>query len=161
MNCISLHQYWAALMQVGVKKIETRNWQPAYRGPLAIHAAGMLHGYVRDAYNENESVQSVLRDHFGVKNFYELRRKLTFSAIVCVVELVEVVEAPGLPGLLEQVVPDRFKTDNWLAFGNFDAGRSLWLCDNVRALREPVKLKARQTMFPLTQNIVDEVNKRI
>lgn len=36
--CLTLTQPWATLVAIGVKCIETRSWQKAYRGPLLIHA---------------------------------------------------------------------------------------------------------------------------
>jgi ASCH domain len=38
-QALSLHQPWASLVALGVKKIETRSWSTRYRGPLLIHAA--------------------------------------------------------------------------------------------------------------------------
>lgn len=38
MKTLTLHQPWASLIAMGVKKIETRSWGTKYRGPLAIHA---------------------------------------------------------------------------------------------------------------------------
>lgn len=38
-RCISLWQPWATLIAIGEKKIETRSWNPYYRGWMAIHAA--------------------------------------------------------------------------------------------------------------------------
>jgi len=162
MHCVSLHQYWASLMEVGAKKIETRHWSTNYRGPLAIQAAGMLYGYVRDEYNKNESVRAVLREHFGVKNFYEIRRKLPFGSVVCTVDLTDVIQVPTLPlTTLDDLVPEPCKTENWQAFGDFRPGRFLWLTTNLRRLREPVKLKARQNVWPLTEHVIAEITKRI
>ena len=38
MKLISLTQPWASLVMVGLKKFETRSWDTAYRGDIAIHA---------------------------------------------------------------------------------------------------------------------------
>lgn len=35
---LSLHQPWASLLVNGIKRIENRNWNTAYRGRLWIHA---------------------------------------------------------------------------------------------------------------------------
>ena len=42
MKALSLWQPWASLIAAGVKKVETRHWPTAYRGPIAIHAAKRL-----------------------------------------------------------------------------------------------------------------------
>ena len=39
LRALSLTQPWASLVALGVKSVETRSWQTAYRGPLAIHAS--------------------------------------------------------------------------------------------------------------------------
>jgi hypothetical protein len=161
MNAISLHQFWASLMEVGAKRIETRGWATSHRGLLAIHASSAVHAYARDEYNRNPAVQRVLGEQFGVKNGYELHYKLVRGAVVCVVDLVDVIEAPALPTMLEQMVPDRFKTPDWQSFGDFRAGRALWLCDNVRRLREPVKAKGRQSFFTLAPEVEEIVRRRI
>lgn len=161
MRVISLHQFWASLMQVGAKLIETRHWATQYRGPLAIHAAQTVPSYARDEFRDNAAVQRVLGEHFGVRNAFDMDRKLPRSRIVCVVDLVDCITVPALPGMLEQFVPARFQTPDWQAFGNFKAGRVLWLCDNLRRLREPVKLKGRQNIWPLSPEVVDKIQKRI
>lgn len=38
MKCLTLHQPYATLLGLSVKRIETRSWSTRYRGPLAIHA---------------------------------------------------------------------------------------------------------------------------
>jgi hypothetical protein len=38
MKALTLFQPWASLVALGIKKIETRHWSTAHRGPLAIHA---------------------------------------------------------------------------------------------------------------------------
>jgi hypothetical protein len=39
MKALSVTQPWAQLIADGRKRIETRSWHSAYRGPLAIHAS--------------------------------------------------------------------------------------------------------------------------
>jgi hypothetical protein len=36
---ITLHQPWASLVAMGIKKVETRSWKTGYRGELLIHAS--------------------------------------------------------------------------------------------------------------------------
>jgi activating signal cointegrator 1 len=38
MKALTLHQPYASLVALGVKRIETRSWATSYRGPIAIHA---------------------------------------------------------------------------------------------------------------------------
>lgn len=39
MKTLSIHQPWASLIALGVKRIENRSWWTHHRGPIAIHAA--------------------------------------------------------------------------------------------------------------------------
>ena len=39
MKAITIWQPWAFLLAMGAKQYETRSWETAYRGPIAIHAA--------------------------------------------------------------------------------------------------------------------------
>lgn len=161
MNCISLHQFWAALMQIAAKRIETRHWPTSYRGPLAIHAASAIHPYARDAYDALPSVRRLLGEQFRIRNAFDMKNRLAFGAIVCVVDLVDCIQAPALPGMLEQLVPMRFQSESWRDFGNFQPGRWLWLCDNVRPLREPLKVTGRQNLWPLPVETIERIRKRI
>ena len=37
MKALTVRQPWASLIAVGAKRVETRSWPTAYRGPRAIH----------------------------------------------------------------------------------------------------------------------------
>jgi hypothetical protein len=53
-KALTLTQPWATLVALGIKRVETRSWSTAYRGPLLIHAAK---GWTRD----DRDVASVLQ----------------------------------------------------------------------------------------------------
>ncbi|MEM6484185.1 MAG: ASCH domain-containing protein [Pseudomonadota bacterium] len=38
MKALTIHQPWASLILLGIKRYENRTWRTNYRGPLAIHA---------------------------------------------------------------------------------------------------------------------------
>ncbi len=48
MKAISLTQPWATLLALGLKKWETRSWQPHYRGWVAIHASKGFPGWAKE-----------------------------------------------------------------------------------------------------------------
>lgn len=148
-------------MTIAAKLIETRHWPTSYRGPLAIHAASTVHPYARESFDTTPSVQRLLAEHFRIRNAYDMQNKLARGAVVCVVDLVDCIQAPALPGLLEQMVPARFQTADWIDFGNFKPGRWLWLCENVRPLREPLKLAGRQNLWTLPAETVERIRMRI
>jgi hypothetical protein len=72
MLALSIHQPYATLILLGVKRYETRSWRTAYRGPLLIHAS---HSYTEADVNAalQPAVQSVLRQH-GYRRFKDLPR---------------------------------------------------------------------------------------
>src|SRR5690349_22770127 len=82
MKAISLWQPWASLVSIGAKKIETRSWATAYRGPLAIHAAKKWTGELYRPCLE-EPFQSALIRHF------ETPEHLPLGCIVAQCRLVE------------------------------------------------------------------------
>ena len=161
MHCVSLHQFWASLVEIRAKLIETRHWPTHYRGPLAIHASATTPVYARDEYRENEPVRRLLLEHFGIENEYSMQRKLPRGAVVAVVDLVDVIQVPTLPISLDELVPAKYRTADFQSFGNFKPERYLWLLDNVRRLRQPLKLKARQNVWPLADDIVEKIAMRI
>ncbi|CAM9945696.1 unnamed protein product, partial [Choristocarpus tenellus] len=38
-TCITLHQPWASLLVMGIKRVEGRSWGTSHRGNLWVHAA--------------------------------------------------------------------------------------------------------------------------
>ncbi len=62
MRALSLTQPWAQLVALGAKRIETRSWSTRYRGPLAIHAAKGLPGWVAKAVRQEPAFRTVLGD---------------------------------------------------------------------------------------------------
>lgn len=61
MKALSLTQPWAALLAVGAKTIETRDWPTSYRGWFAIHASKGFPSAARD-FAHAETVQRSLTD---------------------------------------------------------------------------------------------------
>lgn len=131
MKCLSLHQPWATLIAIGAKRIETRGWSTSYRGPLAIHAA-KFYSMQTAAFANSEPCASALREH-GLS-----WEKLPRGAIIAVCNLVDcVVIRPGHEQVAE---PEQ-------SFGDFRAGRFMWLLADVCALPEPITFPGRQALF--------------
>lgn len=132
MKTITLTQPWATLVASGAKKIETRSWSTAYRGPLAIHAAkglGPVGGKAGlQALCDTEPFRSALD---GVD--------LPHGVIVAVCCLTAVYRIPASPMYLARGVPDDhplasfpvalppFPDDPERAFGDYTPGRYAWL----------------------------------
>ena len=138
MKAITLTQPWATLVAIGAKKIETRSWSTAYRGPLAIHAAK---GWTNDV------VGLVFTDPFmSILNAagYKLFSQLPRGSIVATCNLVSVVGTRVISySPYEWKGPDervyRFDlTDQERSFGDYAPGRFAWLLADVQQLPMPV-----------------------
>ncbi len=133
MKALTLHQPWATLLAVGAKRIETRAWTTAYRGPLAIHA-GLSTENIEYAFEP--PFKDVLARH-GIMGVSDL----PLGAIVGVVNLVEVVPVTGQ--LIQSL--------DWreIAFGNYEIGRYAWCCAAGSSVFVP-GVRGHQGLWPLT-----------
>jgi hypothetical protein len=118
---LTLTQPWATLVGLGEKRIETRDWRTAYRGPLAIHAAKGFPVWAKELTLYDPMFVSVL----GARAVMRLPR----GAVVAVCRLVDVRPT-------EQLEPTLSRKER--AFGDFTAGRWGWVLDDVLALPEPI-----------------------
>jgi hypothetical protein len=158
MRILTLTQPWATLVATGAKRIETRSWSTAYRGPVAIHAGkglGPVGGKIGlqalcaqtpfkiAIYPE---ILQVRTDANGNEwPSWDLDR-LSLGAIVAVATLCNCV-----PILID---PDHWRDavlgDHWpltwqeYAFGDYSPGRYAWLLSDVRRLRTPIPWRGAQ-----------------
>lgn len=122
MKAISLTQPWATLIAIGAKRIETRSWNTAYRGRLAIHASKNFPRKCEMLTFEFPFKQ-VLRDA-GIS----AAMTLPTSAIVAVVNLVSTVRFDDSENWPE---PER-------SFGDFAAGRYGFVLADIIKLPDPI-----------------------
>lgn len=144
MKAITLTQPWATLVAIGAKKIETRGWATAYRGPLAIHAGkglgpvGGRRGFVTTCVTE--PFRSVLQGHSpemmrGPARFWNLPQ----GVIIAVAELYDI--RPTSYVVQELSYGDDAISQQELAFGDYSAGRYAWLLRNVQMLPAPIECR--------------------
>lgn len=134
MRALSLWQPWATAIALGVKRIETRHWQTAYTGPLAIHAAKHWTKAEKDFASSEHALG-------------RLPARLPFGAIVATCRLdgcrfTEDVEMQV--SAIERI------------YGNYTAGRFAWFLSEIIALPEPIPFRGAQGFF----NVPDELMKR-
>lgn len=152
MKCISLWQPWASAIAVGAKRIETRSWPTAYRGPLLIHAsktqapAAIFHEVCQFAGMRSNSGESCC---------------LPLGAIIAVAELVDCRQisqynSPSYTGpLLIRGGCMALKPDaRELALGDYNPGRYGWVLANVRALPTPIPYRGRQGLFDVPASVL-------
>ena len=157
MKTLTLTQPWATLVAIGAKRIETRSWATAYRGPLAIHAAK---GFPRDA-RDFAGCQFV--NHFLVTAGYATADKhagLPIGCIVATCQLIDCVQV-RLASVANGVVTPPLPKWNYLltqqeyAFGNYEHGRFAWVLENVKQC-EPIPAKGALGLWEwesLTQRV--------
>jgi hypothetical protein len=142
MKTLSLCQPWAALVVAGAKRYETRSWQTAHRGPLAIHASARFPPAAR-ALCRAEPFRLLL-EQAGYLDWTCLPTR----AVVGVVDLVAcrlAVELSDLDPVERQL-------------GDFGPGRWAWQLANPRRLATPIPGRGRLGVFDgpeLPAEIVD------
>jgi hypothetical protein len=137
MKALSLTQPWATLVLLGVKRYETRSWQTAYRGPLAIHAARTFPQAARTLCRL-EPFPSALAAA-GIHHWTQLPR----GAVIGVVELCGCVPVELLPPLSPEEE----------AFGDYRPGRWAWELAIPTPLAAPLPCRGRLGLFDVPEPI--------
>jgi hypothetical protein len=132
MKCLSLKQPFATLVMIGAKRVETRSWPTAHRGPLAIHAARHF-GPAARALCEREPFRARLK-----AAGYPAADRLPLGALLGTVDVTDCRPAAGLG-----VDP----ASEEAALGDFRPGRWGWVLDNVSRLLRPVPCAGRLRLF--------------
>lgn len=134
MLCLSLTQPWASLVAIGAKRIESRSWSTAYRGPLAIHAAKR---FPTDAQLEalRRPFKAALEAggyhvHIATSGRRYVTHDLPTGVIVATCTLANCVTTQQI---LENPI-----TDQEYAFGDYRAGRWAWILEDIIKLAEPI-----------------------
>lgn len=180
MRLISLVEPWATLMMLLYKRVETRDWSTAYRGPLAIHAS--KHGM-----SLQDTLATCLQPTFynALMNYEPFRDRFIHyriaprpedvdkrvmkdcfpnrSKIVCVVDLKDIV----LAGSVHATRHREMFTSTELAFGNYDAvdkesgnGRQAWVTEYMFRLPEPIAFTSKQGLVAVPQDVHAEMRKQ-
>lgn len=132
-KALTLTQPWATLMAIGAKRMETRSWRTAYRGPLAIHAAKGMPDWAMDLCME-EPFRSVL---FAAG-----------FAGVCDLPRGGVIATCRLVGCVPTKIVSASERER--EFGDFGPGRFAWVLDEVVALGIPLPAKGTLGLWEWT-----------
>jgi hypothetical protein len=89
MKAITIHQPWATLIVAGEKRYETRSWQTAHRGLLAVHAARKFTEDMRTLIGMDPFFQALARH--GITKPEQLPK----GAVIGVAELTDCVATPS------------------------------------------------------------------
>ena len=137
MKALTLTQPWATLVAIKAKRIETRSWNTAYRGLIAIHAAKGYPKWAKETCHELPFCD-VLAQYLP---------HLPLGCIVATCRLVSVLptrelQSNGIIPMDESAnCPDFEMTDQERAFGDYEPGRFAWLLADIRAVRRPIPVK--------------------
>lgn len=122
-------QPWASLVAMGVKRIEVRSWQTAYRGDLLIHASLRKPPRRMAAYYESATY---------FKNYIHNVNHLPYGAIIGQVRLTDIHSTDTLLMQPELFEGDRLRE---LAFDDFGPNRYGWMLDEARMFRYNLPMK--------------------
>lgn len=138
MRAISLWEPWATAIAKGLKKIETRSWEPQFRGRVAIHAA-------KTTLHAKTIIHPVFRQYFEPLGIIRTTQ-LNFGCVVAVCDLVRVEPTE---------ICEREISQREYDFGNYDAGRFGWILENIVELTRPFAWKGRQGFFDVPERFID------
>ena len=130
---LSLTQPWASAMALGLKRIETRSWSTALRGPIAIHASK---GFPLAA-----KAFALCEAYPYIKHEPEWFPR---GAIVAVGVLSDVVPTEIL---LPHLMPQE---EFW---GNYEPGRFGWVFDRILPLLAPVPATGRLGIWTMPADV--------
>lgn len=156
MKAITLTQPWATLVAIGAKQFETRSWRPAYRGPIAIHAA-------KDMPRSADDL--TLR-----KPFYDVLRAAGYDGVHTLLPQGAILAVGDLTWCRStdrdaSSHADRAWFDSLgaqeLAFGDYSPGRWAWRLENVRQLAEPVPARGYQFLWDLEPAVADALRQQV
>ena len=168
MRALTLHQPFANLIVIGVKRYETRSWAPpvALIGRrIAIHAGRSMAGFDVDdlpiAYQRRVQVRRIPRHLFAACAPLTRPDQFPLGAIVCTVRLVAAhlvwrlgpihAEADLQRSLSSELDPDcdqrLFPVDR---YGDYTAGHWAWRFDQVISHDPPVPARGYQGLWEWT-----------
>lgn len=181
-RAISLHQPWASLVALGIKKYETRSWSTKFRGRLLICSA-------KKAYTSDSTIDGLLVSNrtndicqlSGLGLFHEITLDfldchLPLGKVLCVVDLVNCWEMKSYPKhgkyynsrnegivtlhpgreIMIETVPELEQL-----CGDWQTGRYAWELANLMPLPEPIPIKGKQGLWIPDSTIIQEVEKQL
>lgn len=148
-KAISLHQPWASLVMLGVKRVETRSWKPpasVIGSRVMIHAAKRIHACVLDepfstyiADPVRDAPMGVLLGSVLIEGAWVIDHAA--DAVLAAHEYHRKEDRDGKPFY------DKQASEHELAFGDFTVGRWMWGLAESRRLNVPIPYDGAQRFF--------------
>ncbi len=126
LTILSVRQPWASLLLSGEDWCENRSWNTEYRGTLWIHASGKVEGRECELWGIDKS-------------------RLTTSAILGCVVLIDVIHVEGLQGRIQPLM--RKYRLNPEVGPDFVVGEYCWIVANPRVLKTPIPAKGKLNLW--------------
>jgi activating signal cointegrator 1 len=160
MRGLSLTQPWASLVALGAKKIETRSWSTPYRGLIAIHASKTFPGWAKEYCWQAPFLKHLRQKKAGHGDVRSVINDLPLQKIVAVAQLTDCL--PTTTGALLSLHDQQpVKGSEEYAFGDYSAGRYMWLLSNVIALPEPIECKGALSLWEVPLEIENQINQQL
>ncbi|MDZ8189765.1 MAG: ASCH domain-containing protein [Nostoc sp. ChiSLP02] len=135
-KAISLHQPWASLIPMGLKKYETRSWATNYRGPLLICAAKKTSTPQKLTQNYFlKKYQQILVD---TDNYIEWD-DLPFGSAIALVDLTDCIK------MTQTFINEQSLLE--IDTGDWRVGRMAWKLENIQRIIRPIPITGRQGLF--------------
>ncbi|MBE9036019.1 ASCH domain-containing protein [aff. Roholtiella sp. LEGE 12411] len=144
-KAISLHQPWASLIPMRLKKYETRSWATNYRGPLLICAAKKTSAQQQQIYaNIFYKYQIQLAETDNWLEWDDLPKG-------CAVVLVDLTDCIRMtPTFIDQQPQTELDTGDWTV------GRFAWKFKKIRRIMPPIQIIGRQGLFNALVELPEE-----
>lgn len=133
-RALSVWQPWASLIILGKKKIETRSWKTAYRGPLLIHAAKATAAV--KALCHQEPYRSMLAEIDS--------ESLPTGCILGQVTLSEIWTTTEAIRALSD------RDGREIQVGDYGPGRFGWVFTNPQPLKTPLPWRGERGLFDIS-----------
>jgi predicted DNA-binding transcriptional regulator AlpA len=162
-RAISLHQPWASLVALGIKRYETRSWSTKFRGKLLICSAKKKYvpdiSFVNKVFDLKDVRQfdRTRLDFIGTNTEYV--EFLPLGKILCVTDLVDCLKMESYPKHKENIILEDVPELEQLC-GDWQAVRYAWELANLMTLPKPIPIKGKQGLWIPDSSIIQDIEKQ-
>ena len=148
MKAISLHQPWASLIGMGLKRYETRHWATKYRGELLICSAK------KRTFEQSQIYEKMKRNHFPDAEPWGSSTKLASIYVLPFGRAIALVHLTDCIKMDEELIQAQSQLE--IDCGLWEVGRYAWKLENIRKIISPPQIKGAQGLFNLDIKFNDE-----
>lgn len=151
MKAISLHQPWASLIALGLKRVETRSWPTSYRGPLLVHAAKRWTAAEREVVARLRAADVAFR----VLLPDDWETGAANPPLGAILAVVNVTDCQPMTAESIARTPERERM-----VGGWAPGRWAWeTADWMRPVLPPIPLRGRQGLFEVAADEIEALSR--